>query len=97
MPDQVPEEIRQRRLDQLMSLQNRISLQNNLKRVGTEEKVLVTDLNDEGMALGRSRLEAPETDGEILFSCGDRKPEIGSFVQVRINRAETYDLMGEMI
>ena len=97
LPDQVPEEIRQRRLDQLMSLQNRISLQNNLKRVGTEEKVLVTDLNDEGMALGRSRLEAPETDGEILFSCGDRKPEPGSFVQVRITHAEPYDLMGEMI
>ena len=59
--------------------------------------MLVTDLNSGGKALGRSRLEAPETDGEILFTFGSEKPEIGSFVPVRITRAETYDLMGEML
>ena len=97
LPDQVPEEIKQERLDRLMTLQARISRKKNLQRVGTEETVLVTDLNSGGKALGRSRLEAPETDGEILFTFGSEKPEIGSFVPVRITRAKTYDLMGEML
>ncbi len=97
LPDQVPEEIKQERLDRLMTLQAGISRKKNLQRVGTEETVLVTDLNSGGKALGRSRLEAPETDGEILFTFGSQKPEIGSFVPVRITRAETYDLMGEML
>ena len=97
MKEQIPEEVKQDRLDRLMTLQGQISLRKNRQRVGRTEQVLVTDLNEENMALGRSRLEAPETDGEILFSWKDRKPEIGSFVSVRITRAETYDLMGEMI
>jgi ribosomal protein S12 methylthiotransferase len=97
MKDQISEEIKQERLDRLMTLQSRISLKNNRKRIGSVETVLVTDLNEDGMALGRSRTEAPETDGEILFTCGSRKPDIGSFVQVRITDAKTYDLTGEMI
>lgn len=97
LPDQIPDEVKQERLSRLMSLQSGISLRKNQARIGRTERVLVTDLNAEGMALGRSMHEVPETDGEIVFSCGDRKPEIGSFAQVRITRAETYDLMGEMV
>ena len=48
-------------------------------------------------ALGRSHREAPETDGEILFTCGGKLPEIGSFANVRLTQADTYDLMGEML
>ena len=97
LPDQLPEEVKQERLDRLMTLQARISLKRNQARVGSTEKVLVTDLDEQGRALGRSRLEAPETDGEIVFNGGSLKPEVGSFVPVRITRAETYDLMGEML
>ncbi len=98
LPDQIPEEVKQERLDRLMTLQSGISLRKNRQRLGKTEEVLVTDVNpEEGVALGRSRLEAPETDGEILFSFSGRKPETGSFVQVRITEAETYDLKGEMI
>ena len=97
LPDQLPEEVKQERLDRLMTLQARISLKRNQARVGSTEKVLVTDLDEQGRALGRSRLEAPETDGEIVFTGGSGMPEIGSFVPVRITRAETYDLMGEML
>ena len=49
-----------------------------------------------GNILGRSQREAPETDGEILFT-GATVPEPGQFVQVKITRAEPYDLMGEMV
>ena len=96
LPSQVPEEIKQERLDRLMRLQAGISLKQNQKRLQRVEQVLVTDVGDDHRALGRSRLEAPEIDGEIVFSWKDRRPEIGSFVPVRITRADTYDLMGEM-
>ena len=96
MPDQISEEIKQERLDRIMTAQNAISLKRNLLRIGNTEKVLVTDLRDDGFGLGRSSREAPETDGEILFRFHDRTPEIGSFIQVRITDAEPYDLIGEM-
>ncbi|MBR2718197.1 MAG: 30S ribosomal protein S12 methylthiotransferase RimO [Clostridia bacterium] len=96
MPDQIPEEIKQERLDRLMTLQAEISLKRNLLRLGKTEKVLVTDVGEDGLILGRSQFEAPETDGEIVFTA-KQAPEIGSFVNVKITQAETYDLMGEML
>ena len=96
MPDQIPEEIKQERLDRLMTLQAEISLKRNQLRLGKTEKVLVTDVGEDGLILGRSQFEAPETDGEIVFTA-KRAPQIGSFVNVKITQAETYDLMGEML
>ena len=96
MPDQIPEEIKQERLDKLMTLQAEISLKRNLLRLGKTEKVLVTDVGEDGLILGRSQFEAPETDGEIVFTA-KKAPQIGSFVNVKITQAETYDLMGEML
>ena len=75
-----------------MTLQAGISLRRNERRVGTTEKVLVTDAG-QGEALGRSEREAPETDGEIRFTT-DRPVTPGAFVQVKLTRAETYDLSG---
>ncbi len=97
MKDQIPEEVKKDRYDRLMSLQSAISLKKNRARIGETDQVLITDINEEGMALGRSRLEAPETDGEILIFCGNRKPQIGSFVNVRITDADIYDLKGELV
>lgn len=95
MPDQIPEEVKQERLDRLMKLQAQISLENNRARIGTVEKVLVTDARD-GLFLGRSQREAPDADGAIVFTAKEA-PEVGSFVQVRITGAETYDLKGERL
>ena len=97
MKDQIPEEIKEERLERLMALQQKISLRKNLDRIGSTEKVLVTDCNEKGLCLGRSMREAPETDGEIIFNAGSSLPEIGSFVNVRLTRAEPYDLYGELL
>ena len=96
MPDQIPEEVKQERLDRLMTLQAGISLRRNQARVGSVEKVLVTDIGEDGTLLGRSQREAPETDGEILFTAAGKLPEVGSFADVRLTKADTYDLMGVM-
>lgn len=95
MEDQIPEEVKQERLDRLMNLQASISLEKNQARVGEVLNVLVTDHNEEGLCLGRSESEAPETDGEIVFKAKGKLPEPGQFVRVKITQADTYDLMGE--
>ena len=95
LPDQIPEEVKQERLDRLMTLQAGISLARNRARLGQVAKVLVTD-TDGRTALGRSEREAPETDGEIRFTV--KKPvRPGEFVNVRLTQADTYDLKGEMV
>lgn len=95
MPNQIPEEEKQRRLDALMLLQRDISLSLNRQRVGEVCEVLVEG-RQEGISYGRSRREAPEIDGKILLpSLPDTAP--GSFVQVRITGAEQYDLVGEPV
>ena len=97
MPDQLPDEIKQERLDRLMTLQQGISLKRNKARIGSVEQVLVTAVGDDGVCLGRSAREAPETDGEIYVSCGDARPEPGLFIPVEITSADYYDLRGKML
>lgn len=93
MPNQIDEEVKEARLDRLMRAQQDISLKRNQLRVGTEEKVLVETLLDDGRAIARSALEAPDTDGVIYLEGADEY-DIGCFVQCRITAADTYDLMG---
>ena len=98
MPDQVPEEVKQERFDRLMTLQQKISLKNNRKRINTEETVLITDVRmEDHTALARSRREVPEEDGEILLRFREQKPEIGTFVSAKITEAGPYDLMGDIL
>ena len=80
-----------------MTLQQGISLKRTQTRIGQTESVLVTDISRDGSCLGRSSREAPETDGEILVSCGSILPEIGQFIPVRITEAKTYDLKGVLL
>ena len=97
MPDQIAEEVKQERLDRLMTLQQKISLKRNRARIGSVEQVLVTDTDGKGNVLGRSSREAPETDGEIYISCGNAMPQPGQFIPVKILSAEEYDLRGTML
>lgn len=97
MPDQIPEEVKQERLNRLMLLQQGISLKRNRARIGDVEQVLVTDTDGKGNALGRSSREVPEADGEIYVSCGDARPLPGQFIPVKILSAEEYDLRGKML
>lgn len=90
MDNQIPEEIKQQRLNELMALQKEISLQRNQSRVGTQEKVLITGRKG-GKYTGRSQWEAPDADGEILITTSQRLTE-GEFVTVRITDADAYDL-----
>ncbi len=93
MPNQVPEKIKQQRLDKLMRLQQQISLENNLKRIGAKEKMLITG-QDGNYFTARSQFEAPDVDGIIYVSSPDKLYE-GHFINAKIIKADTYDLYAE--
>lgn len=100
LKDAVPESVKQERLDELMELQAAISLRYNESRIGTVERVLVDSRDSEGRTCtGRTSMEAPEVDGEVVIECPDgvALPETGSFVDVRITGADEYDLNAEML
>ena len=97
MPDQVDEAVKQRRLDDLMMLQQSISMELNEARIGTECEVLVDGFDDEtGRFYGRSLLEAPESDGCIWLE-SERALTPGEYVQVKITGADAYDLEGVVL
>jgi ribosomal protein S12 methylthiotransferase len=95
MPGQIPEKVKQQRLDALMRLQQTISLENNQKRVGSVEKALVVGKRDDKY-LCRTAFEAPDADGEILVTA-DKPLNLSDFIQIRITKADIYDLEAQEI
>ncbi|MDD3213522.1 MAG: radical SAM protein, partial [Eubacteriales bacterium] len=96
MPNQVPEEIKQKRLDALMTLQQGISLERNRLRIGSTERALVESVREDGTAVARTAAEAPDSDGIVTLENGENlRP--GDFVAVRITGAEPYDLTGVIV
>lgn len=95
MPDQIPEEIKEERLNRLMQLQARISLERNQARIGREEKLLVAGRQG-GLYIARSQWEAPDADGHILLHSEIPLRE-GQFVRARITQADTYDLTAQLL
>lgn len=93
--DDVPPEEKNRRLDELMSLQSEISYQYNRSRIGSVERVLVDEVMSDGTLVCRSQYESPDVDGEILVRDGEAR--VGEFISVRITGAEEYDLEAERI
>ena len=91
--DDVPEAIKQQRVERIMSLQNEISLANNRRRVGNTERVLI-DSRQGDFYVGRSQYDSPEVDQEILIPAAERRLLRGRFYDVRLDRAEDYDLYG---
>lgn len=101
--DNVGEEEKQRRLDELMSVQSVIALNFNMSRVGKTYRVIV-DSFDDGVFVCRSEFESPEVDGEIYVRYDSSELDgvdpyslIGTFVDCEIIAAEQYDLVGKFI
>ena len=96
MEDDVPEEVKQERVDTIMAIQQNISLETNEKRVGTIEKVLIDRIEGD-YYIGRTQYDSPEVDDEILISVDEAELNIGDFVNVKLTKADYFDLYGEII
>ena len=91
MPNQIPDDIKQQRLEQLMLTQQKIAFARNQARVGSELTCLVEDLDSEGHAQGRFYGQAPEIDSVCLVQ--DCPAEPGSFLPCRVTGTQDYDLI----
>jgi len=91
--DDVPAEIKQQRAEAVMELQQGISFELNEKKVGKTFKVLI-DKKENDHYIGRTEFDSPEVDNEVLIEAKDNYLRIGDFVDVKITRAEEYDLFG---
>ena len=95
---QVPEKVKQARLDRLMQLQQEISFQNLKRFQGKTLKVLIDGISpdDEKVWIGRSYLDAPEIDGNVFVSASDQPLQVGAFYLVKITSTQEYDLVGQV-
>ena len=95
--DQVPEEIKEQRRDELMLLQQEISYEQDEKLIGTEMEVLVEGyLFEDDVYVGRTYRDAPKVDGSV-FIRAEEEIISGDFVKVKITGAQEYDLIGDVI
>lgn len=90
--DVVPDEVKQARMEELMEIQQEISLEKNLERVGRTCRVIIDRLEG-GFYIGRSEFDSPEVDNEILIT-SPQPLSIGCLYPVTIDRAEHFDLFG---
>lgn len=93
--DNVPAEEKQRRAEEIMELQQEISLEKNQEKLGQVFKVLI-DKKEAGRYLGRTEFDSVEVDNEVVIH-SKKKLTIGEFVQVKISKAYDYDLEGEVV
>ena len=93
--DDVPDEVKQQRVERIMELQHTISLENNLRRVGRIERVII-DSRQGDFYVGRTQYDSPEVDQEILIPAAERRLLRGHFYEVRIDRGVDYDLYGHV-
>lgn len=95
MSDQVDEEIKMMRVDEIMRRQLEISREINMSKVGDTMDVIIDDVEDDGSYTGRTMYDAPEIDNSVIFS-GSTGLCPGNIVKVRITDAFDYDLTGRM-
>lgn len=95
LPDDITEEVKQDRLNALIELQQQISLDLNQKKIGKICKVLIDRCEGEYW-IGRTEYDSPEVDNEVLIPI-EQKSEPGSFVTVKINAAEEFDLYADIV
>lgn len=91
--DDVPEDVKQRRLDKLMALQQEISAEIEAEKVGKTLKVVI-DRKEGAYYIGRTEYCSPEVDPEVLIPADERQLRAGRYYDVRITDSEEFDLYG---
>lgn len=96
-PDQIPEEVKASRYNELMLLQQKVSITRQAHFVGKTLDVLIDEIDPEtGERIGRSFRDAPEIDG-IVAVRGAEDVTVGDMIKVKIDDSSEYDLSGEMV
>ena len=91
--DDVPEDVKQQRLDKLMRVQQHISEEIEAEKVNSIQRVII-DRQEGDYYIGRTQYCSPEVDPEVLIPVSDRRLEIGAFYDVLITDSEEFDIYG---
>lgn len=94
LTDDISAEVKEQRAEEIMEIQNEISLENNERKIGTIQKVIV-DRTEGDFFIARTQYDSPEVDNEVVISTR-KKLEIGAFYDIKIDAAEDYDLYGKL-
>ena len=92
--DSIPDEVKQARLDELMSIQEQISLEIQEQKVGTIQKVVIDGIEGD-LYVGRTQYDSPEVDPVVLIN-SDTDLVIGNFYDVKITAAMPFELIGKI-
>ncbi|OUU49426.1 MAG: 30S ribosomal protein S12 methylthiotransferase RimO [Flavobacteriaceae bacterium TMED68] len=93
LKDDVPEELKQKRLNEIMEIQSNISLNNNEKLIGKVFKCLI-DRKEGTNFIGRTFMDSPDVDNEVLIDAKKFYVKLGEFVNIKIIGANNFDLVG---
>lgn len=94
--DNIPQEVKQARLDELMAIQQDISSELNAAKIGRQMKVIIDRVED-NYYIGRTEFDSPEVDPEVLIERNGEKLIIGNFYQIEIVNSDDFDLYGRII
>lgn len=94
--DDVPEEVKEQRVEDIMDIQQAISFDLNQQKVGKTYKVLI-DKKEGDFFVGRTEFDSPEVDNEVLIDAKNNYATPGTFVSAKIDRAEDFDLYGTIV
>ena len=96
LEDDVPEEVKMERANEIMELQSQISWELNQEKIGQQFKVLI-DRKEGNYYVGRTEFDSPDVDNEVLINAENGYLRTGDFYQVEIMEAEDFDLYGKVI
>jgi ribosomal protein S12 methylthiotransferase len=94
--DDVPEEVKQQRVNEIMELQSQISWDLNQDKVGKTYKVII-DRKDGNVFVGRTEFDSPDVDNEVLIDATKHYVQVGKFANIKITSATEFDLYGEPV
>jgi ribosomal protein S12 methylthiotransferase len=96
LEDDVPQEVKQDRANQIMEIQSQISWELNQAKIGQEFKVVI-DRKEGNYFIGRTEFDSPDVDNEVLIDATKNYLKTGEFATVTITEAEDFDLYGDVV
>jgi ribosomal protein S12 methylthiotransferase len=96
LEDDVPEDVKQERANEIMEIQSQISWELNQQKIGKEFKVVI-DRKEGNYFVGRTEFDSPDVDNEVLIDASKHYLKTGDFAHVKITEAADFDLYGEPI
>jgi ribosomal protein S12 methylthiotransferase len=96
LEDDVPEEVKMQRANEIMEIQSQISWELNQAKIGQEFKVVI-DRKEGNYFVGRTEYDSPDVDNEVRIDATNTYLKTGEFARIKVIEAEDFDLYGEVV